>query len=260
VELGVCAARKEDDLPTEVRDRAALTTIARLEIHQLSELPLARNHIGINPTLVQGRFTLSLNRHAPTAVYVVEIVPADAVTWFAENCESFNRQVPSDALTAVSAQIYWEELKRQVARSCHRAPTVRAPFIHSFIVDEWESTDLNRQVAVSRSSWRVTQPTVSLLVLPRWVVPHPSRRLLRLGWGSTMVRFLASELPPATDSPARTRSTAIRSRPGPPLRTRIAGSLTTATAPASRPVALDRIAMDIADAPRAGLLSVTLLS
>jgi hypothetical protein len=183
--------------------------IARLEIHSAFGKPPTRAEITSALTkLVQGRFTLSLQSPRADRVYVVEIVPADAVTWFAENCESFNRQVPSDALTAVSAQIYWEELKRQVARSS----TEHQPFVpHSSTVLSWMSgraQTSTRQVAVSRSSWRVTQPTVSLLVLPRWVVPHPSRAFCGLGGEARWFAFsqansLRQPIPPQERGPLR---------------------------------------------------------
>jgi len=87
--------------------------IARLEVHSALGKPPTRAEITSALTrLVQGRFSLSLQSPRGDRVYVAEIIPADAVTWFAENCESFTRQEPSSALTAVSAQIYWEELKR----------------------------------------------------------------------------------------------------------------------------------------------------
>ena len=90
--------------------------IARLEISSTSGKPPTRAEITSALTkLVQGRFSLSLQSPRGDRVYVAEIIPADAVSWFAENCNSFTRQVPSSPLTAVSAQIYWEELKRHLS-------------------------------------------------------------------------------------------------------------------------------------------------
>jgi hypothetical protein len=91
--------------------------IGRLEIFSPLGKPPSRAEITSALTkLIQGRFTLSLQSPRGDRIYVAEILPVEAVTWFAENCESFKRQAPPTTLTAVSAQIYWEELKRHLTR------------------------------------------------------------------------------------------------------------------------------------------------
>jgi hypothetical protein len=83
--------------------------IARLEIYSPLGKPPTRAEItsALN-RLVQGRFTLSLQSLRGDRVYVAEIIPVDALAWFAENCESFQQ--------AGSAQVHWEELKRHLTR------------------------------------------------------------------------------------------------------------------------------------------------
>lgn len=84
--------------------------IARLEVQSIGKTPTRAEITAALTKVVDGHFTLALKKQGLEEIYVSNILPIEALSWFRENCRAY-KECSDPAGSLLCASVYWEELK-----------------------------------------------------------------------------------------------------------------------------------------------------